>query len=212
MLLIGRLVVGVAGRDHHAFDAEVHHFVEERADALRIGAIEQRGVGGDAEAARTASRTPSTRDFVAAFVADRKIVMLALAVQVDGEGEVLAGLEEVQLFLEQQRVGAEVDVFLARDQAFDDLVDLRVHQRLAAGDGDHGRAAFVDGLEAFLGRKVLLEDVGRILDFAAARAGQIAAEQRLEHEHQRVAPAALEALLEDVGCYGPHLRDWHWHK
>ena len=117
--------------------------------------------------------------------------MLALAVQVDGEGEVLARLEQRDLFLEQQRVGAEVDVFLARDQAFDDLVDLRMHQRFAAGDGDHGRAAFVDGFKTFFGRKVFLENVRRILDLAAARAGQVAAEQRLQHQDQRVALASL---------------------
>ncbi len=75
-----------------------------------------------------------------------------------------------------------------------------------------GRAALIHRFETFFGRKVFLENVGRILDLAAARAGQIAAEQRLEHQDQRVALAAFEALLEDVGCYGPHLRDWDWHK
>ncbi len=87
-----------------------------------------------------------------------------------------------------------------------------MHQRFAAGDGDHGGAAFIHGFETFFGRKVFLENVRRVLDFAAARAGQVAAEQRLQHQDQRVALAAFEALLEDVGCYGPHLRDWHWHK
>ena len=155
----------------------VHHLVEKRADALGVDAVEEGGVGGDAEAALHRFPDASTRDLVAAFLADREIVMLLLAIHVDGEGEVLAGREEVQLFFQQQRVGAEVDVLLARHQAFDDLVDLRVHQRLAAGDGDHGCAAFFDGVEALFGRQFILEDVGRVLDLAAAGAGQIAAEQ-----------------------------------
>ena len=137
VLLVGRLVVGIAGREHHAFDAQVHHFVEESAHAVGVGAIEERGVGGDAESALHGLANAFDRDVISAFAADRKIVVLALAIQMDGERQILAGLEQVKLFLQQQRVGAEVDVFLARDQAFHDLGDLRMHQRLAAGDGDH---------------------------------------------------------------------------
>ena len=40
MLLVRRFVVGVAGRKHHAFDAQCHHFVKEGAHAVRVGAIE----------------------------------------------------------------------------------------------------------------------------------------------------------------------------
>src|SRR6185369_5365 len=39
--LIRSLLVAVAGRDHHALDAEVHHFVHEAAYALGIGTVEQ---------------------------------------------------------------------------------------------------------------------------------------------------------------------------
>ena len=150
MLLVRRLVVGVARREHHAFDAQVHHLIEERADALRIGAIEKRRIGGDAEAALDRFANAVDRDVVAAFAADREIVVLALAIHVHGERQVLARREKMDLFFQQQRVGAEVDVLLARDQPVDDLVDLRMHQRLAAGDGDHRRAALFDGLEALL--------------------------------------------------------------
>ena len=191
VLLVRRLVVGVAGREHHAFDAELHHLVEESAHAVGIGAVEERGVGGDAEAAAAPlPASPSMRDVVSAFAADGEIVMLALAVHVDGERQILARLEEIDLLFQQQRVGAQVDVLLARDQALDDLVDLRMHQRLAAGNGDHRRAALVHRAEAFLRREVLLEHVRRILDFAAAGARQVAAKQRLQHQHQRIALAA----------------------
>ena len=51
VLLVGSLVVGISRREHHALDAEIHHLVEEGAHALGIGAVEQSGVGGDAETA-----------------------------------------------------------------------------------------------------------------------------------------------------------------
>ncbi len=176
----------------------VHHFVEEGADGFGIGAVEERGVSGDAEAAAEGFFDGVDGDVVSTFAADSEIMLFALAVEVHAEGQVFAGLEEIDFFLQQQGVGAEVNVFLAGDQAFDDLADLRVHQRLAAGDGDHGGAAFVDGAEAFFGGEVLLQDVGGVLDLAASGAGQVAAEQRFEHEDQRILLAAGELLAQDI--------------
>jgi hypothetical protein len=57
----------------------------------------------------------------------------------------------------------------------------------------------------------LLEHMRGILDFAAAGAGQIAAEERLEHEDERVTFAAAEALLEDVGGDCPYLGNGNCH-
>ena len=138
-------------------------------------------------------------------------MLFALAVEVNRERQILAGMEEMNFFFQQQGVGAEVNIFLAGDQAFDDLVDLRVHERFAAGDGDHGGAAFVHGAEAFFGRKIFLKNVGGVLDFAASGAGEVTAEERLEHEHERVLLASGELLAEDVGGNRPHLRHWYWH-
>src|SRR5260370_4066241 len=50
MLLVGRFIVRIAGRKHHAFDAQLHHFVKKRAYTLRIVAVEQRCLRGYAEA------------------------------------------------------------------------------------------------------------------------------------------------------------------
>ena len=61
--------------------------------------------------------------------------------------------------------------------------------------------------EALLERRCLLEDVGGVLDLAAAGAGEVAAEQRLEHEDQRIALAAPQLLPQHVGRDGPHLGD-----
>ena len=53
---------------------------------------------------------------------------------------------------------------------------------------------------------------GRVLDFSAARARQIAAEQRLQHQHEGIALASLNLLLQDVSGYRPHLGYRYWHR
>ena len=66
------------------------------------------------------------------------------------------------------------------------------------------RAALFDGLKALLGRELLLQNVGRVLDLAAAGAGEIAAEQRLEHQHQGIALSPAQMLAKNIAadCYG----------
>src|SRR5262249_21002018 len=113
---------------------------------------------------------------------------------------------------QQERVSAEVDVFLARDEAFDDFVDLGMHERLAARNGNHGCAALVDSLKTFFRREFLLQNMRRVLDFSTARAGEIAAEKRLKHQDKRVALAPCKLLLEDVGCDSPRLRNRYRHR
>ena len=85
--------------------------------------------------------------------------MFLLAVHVDAEGQIFRRLKLIDLFLQQQGVGAEVDVFLAGDESFDDFLDLRVQQRLAAGDADHRGAAFIDGFEALFRGQLFFENV-----------------------------------------------------
>jgi hypothetical protein len=129
----------------------------------------------------------------------------------DAEGEIFAGLEEVDLFFQEQGVGAEIDVFFPGDEAGDDLFDLRVEQGLAPGDADHGGLAFLDGLEALLGGEIFLENVGGVLDFSAASACKIAAKEGFQHKNEGVSFFAGEFLPQHVGCDGPHLRDWNSH-
>jgi fructosamine-3-kinase len=127
------------------------------------------------------------------------------AVEMHREEQIRRWLEQVQLLFQEQRIGAQRDEFLALDDAFDDLADLLVDQRLAARNGDHRRAALVDGVEAFLHRQALIEDGVGIVDLAAADAGEVAAKQRLQHQHQRIAFAAFQALPHDVGTNSRHL-------
>ncbi len=80
----------------------------------------------------------------------------------------------------------------------DDFRQLLVQQRLAAGDRDDGRAAFVDGVQRVFDRHVLVQNRVGIVDLAAAGASQVAPEQRLKHQHQRIALPAGHALTDDV--------------
>ncbi len=149
---------------------------------------------------------------IAAFAADGKIVMFSFTVHVNREAEVFARLEEMQLLLQQQRIRAQINVLLARHQSLYDLLDLGMHERLAARNGHGRRAAFINGPEALLRRKLALQNVGRILDFAAAGTGEITPEQRLEHENKRIALPSGKSLLQDVGRHRPHLRYGHTHR
>ena len=192
MRLVGRPLVGIAGRDGDAVDAHLGHRVEEPRHPLGLGGVEQRGVDVDPEALRLGEPDRLDRAVVDAVLADRAVVVLAVAVEVHGPGEERVRLEQVDLLFEQQRVGAEIDEFLAGDQALDDLLDLAVQQRLAAGDDDDRRAAFVDRFEALGDAEPLVQDRVGIVDLAAAGAGQVAAEQRLQHQHERIAPDAAQ--------------------
>ena len=204
VLLVGRALIGVAGRDRDA-DAELFGEVEERGDVFGRMAVEHRAVDVDGEALGLGGLDRVDGLVEAAVHAHRLVVMLLDAVEMHREEQIGRRLEQVQLLFQQQRVGAQRDEFLARDDAFDDLADLLVDQRLAARNGDHRRAALVDRVEAFLHRQALVEDRVGIIDLAAADAGEIAAEQRLQHQHQRIALAALQALPQDVGTDGSHL-------
>src|SRR5215831_13153515 len=50
-----------------------------------------------------------------------------------------------------------------------------------------------------------------VLDLAATRAGEITAEERLEHQDEGVASAARELLLDDVARHREHLGQRHTH-
>src|SRR5690349_160341 len=129
----------------------------------------------------------------------------------DREEQIGRGLEEVQLLFQQQSVGAERDELLARDDAFDDLADVLVDQRLAARNGNHRRAALVDRVEAFLHGQTPVEDRVRIVDLAATGAGEIATEQRLKHENERIALAPHYFLLEQIAADSNLLEKWNGH-
>jgi hypothetical protein len=124
------------------------------------------------------------------------------AVEMHGKKQIRRRLEQIELLFQQQRVRTQRYEFPACHDAFDDLADLFVNERLAARDGHHRRAALVNGVQAFLHGQAFVEDRVRIVDLAAAQAGEIAAKQRLEHEHQRVTLASGQPLLEQIRADG----------
>ena len=93
----------------------------------------------------------------------------------------------------------------------DDLADLAVNQRLAARNRHHGRAAFIDGVETFLDREPAIENRIGIVDLAASEAGEIAAKQRLQHQHERIAFAPQQLLLENIGADANFLEERNLH-
>src|SRR5579885_1321554 len=66
-----------------------------------------------------------------------------------------------------------------------------------------------NGAQRILHRQPLLQDLLRIVDLAAAGAGEIALEQRLQHEHQRVALLAAQLLAHDVAGHAVLLNQWN---
>ena len=211
--LIGRFVVSVAGRKHHALDAEFHHLVKERAHRVGIRALEERGVGGHTESHFHGQANSCDGLLVGAFATHCEIVMFFLPIHVHAKRQVLRRLEQprFQLFFEQQRVSTEVDVLLARDEPLDNFLDLRMEQRLAAWNRNHRRAAFFRRIKALLRSEMTLENVRGILNLATARAGEIAAKERLQHEHQRVALAPAQLLCQHIASDGPHLTERNSH-
>ena len=117
----------------------------------------------------------------------------------------------MQLLLEQERVGAEIHIALARHQRRDDLIDLLVHQRFAAGDGYHWRLTFLDGIDALLHGEAPLKNGILVLDLAAPRTRQVALIQRFELEHQRELLVAAQALPRHVAPDTHRLSQWHRH-
>ncbi len=113
----------------------------------------------------------------------------------------------VDFLLEQQGVGADGHEFAAPEGALDDLGQFLVEQRLAAGDHHDRRAAFLDRPETFVDRQALVQDLVGIIDLAAAGAGEIATEQGLEHENERIALAPRKMLADHIGADFRHLRN-----
>ena len=87
-------------------------------------------------------------------------------------------------------------ILLAVEQLAHDLVDLRVHQRLAAGDARPSarRTPRTAATACSTGIRCLSTS-RRVLDLAAARALEVAGEQRLELDEQRELLPPLDLLL-----------------
>ena len=210
-VLPGGALVAESGGDGDALDVEVAAFVEEFRDLPGRLALEERRVDGDAEPARPRKPYRLDRFRMDPGAAHRRVVAPLGAVEVDGEREPGRGLVIPDALPEQQRVRAQVDEAPALDEAAHDLRHLLVDQGLAAGDGHDGRTAFLGRADGVLDADAPVEDRVRVVDLPASRAREVAAEQRLQHQHQGIALLAAQPLAEDVGSNAQRLsqRDTH---
>ena len=138
-------------------------------------------------------------------------MLLARPVQVHRKGQVGRWREVREHLLELKRVGAEVEILFAGHDPRHDLLDLRMKQRLAAGNRHDRRTTFIHRRETLLGREVRPQHFGRMLDLTAAATGEIATKERLEHQHERIPGIAPQPLHGHVLEHGHHLSNRHTH-
>src|ERR1700730_13150435 len=207
MLLIRRALIGLARRHGDALDAQRRHAIEKRGDPGRVGIIEQRAIDGNAKSALLGELQGLESSVVDTGLTDRMVVHSGVAIEVNRPIEVTVWRVTVEVFRKQKRVGADGHEFVPRDRALHNLRKFLVQQGLAPGDHDDRRAAFVDRREAIGERQALVENLVRIINLAAARAGKIAAEQRFEHQDERKALASRQALAHDIDADLRHLQN-----
>src|ERR1700736_1573378 len=143
-ILFRSMVITVSRGDRDALDAELHGRIKELRDALGILADEQRAVDGHSKALAAREADCRYRLVEDTLLAHRLIMTRAIPVQVNGKCQIWRRLVLVNVPGKEERIGAEVDEFLARTDAADDLGHLLVDQRFAAGNGHDGRPAFID--------------------------------------------------------------------
>ncbi len=103
-----------------------------------------------------------------------------------------------------------IDVLVALQNARHQFADLRIHHRLAAADGNHRRAALIHRRQALFERHALGDGGFVFANAPAARAGEIAGVQRLQHQHDGEAlvdHGMRLALLTGLGGQDTE-RDW----
>ncbi len=97
--MIRRAFIGITRRNRNPLDPHFHGEIEKLRRALGGGVIEQGGVDRDPEALFDRLADGVGGDFENPFLVDRPVVFFLQAVEVDGEGQVGGGFEEVHLFL-----------------------------------------------------------------------------------------------------------------
>ena len=136
----------------------------------------------------------------AAFHADRFVVMFLDAVEMHGEEQIGRRREQMQLLFQKQRIGAQRHEFLARDDAATiSPISLWISGSppgMATIGAPHSSTA---SRHSCTGQPLVEDRIG-IIDLAAAGAGEIAAEQRFQHQHERIARAPSQTLAQHIGA------------
>ena len=123
----------------------------------------------------------------------------------------LLGRKPGELLFQQQAVGAEINVLPPANEAFDERLDFRIDQRLAAADAYDRRAALAGRGQALRERKPLVHRVGVFANPPAAGAGEVAGVQRFEHQNQRKVFFARQPLPQQVAGHRAGQREGKSH-
>ena len=115
-----------------------------------------------------------------------------------GTAEALGGQIFAHLFAHEHGVRADVNDAALLEEAFDERLDLRIDERLAAADGDHGGIALLGGAEAILKGHEVLDRGGVLTDAAAAGAGEVAGMQRLKLKNRGELFGSADLVLDDI--------------
>src|SRR5437867_366577 len=101
MILIRGLLVTVPGRNHHAFDSQLHDKVEELTHFGRIDPFEKGRVRSDTETAFDRFFDRLDGNVKGPLAANDSVVMLPQPVEMDGKTEIFGRLKKIELSLEK---------------------------------------------------------------------------------------------------------------
>src|SRR5579862_522693 len=190
--------VGIGRRKHVAIDAECLEISEKIGNLFDVRLFVNRGVGGD-EKTRSLGCLDAFDCFAEHAVAlNADIVSLFEPIEVDVEEQARSGREIAEMLANKHTIGAKVDVFLARKDFVSQAANLGINHRLAAANGNDGRAAIVNRLQALLDGKHFVDRGFVFANAAAASAGEIAGVERFEHHHQRKFLRPSDALASEI--------------
>lgn len=109
-------------------------------------------------------------------------VLVVAEIDIPGEIFVLLALRDA--FVGQEGVSIEINECPTCGNYCDDFQHFLVQQRFPAGGSDDGGASFIHRVSAVLHGKSLVQGcVGGVV-LPATGAGEVAAEQRFQHQHQ----------------------------
>src|SRR5204863_9216572 len=96
----------------------------------------------------------------------------------------LCGHPFAHLLAHEHGVGANVNDSLLREQSFHQCLDVRIDERFAAADGNHGSVALLCRSEAILQTHHIFERCGILSNPPTTCACEVACVQRLELKHR----------------------------
>jgi hypothetical protein len=129
-----------------------------------------------------------------------------------GERKVPGRSEAVEVLLQLDSIGTQIDKLASIRQAIDNLLDLRMKQWLTAGNRDNRRTTLFDRCKALCRRQLPAQNMSRMLNLPTTRTCQIASQQWLEHEHQRIPFHPAQTLSDDVPRNRPGLGKRNGHE